>query len=155
MHLNHRHRHHQSTSSIRTHEYPNKRNIKMEGIKIVPMNSNWVNANDAKRIINVNTHFIISFSMRYDAMRLQSVFIGFMMSLRHIKITLHVIQTWKLSSCQNIRCEMVALTKYPIIDFVIVFFFCFSLLFYSFSRLLARVFFYFQFSVVALQWQAL
>lgn len=61
--------------------------------------------------------------MRYDAMRLQSVFIGFMMSLRHIKITLHVIQTWKPSSCQNIRCEMVALTKYPIIDFVIVFFF--------------------------------
>lgn len=123
MHLNHHHRHHPSTSSIRTHEYPNKRNIKMEGIKIVPMNSNWVNANDAKRIINVNTHFIISFSMRCDAMRLQSVFIGFMMSLRHIKITLHVIQTWKLSSCQNIRCEMVALTKYPIIDFVIVFFF--------------------------------
>lgn len=64
----------------------------------------------------------------------------------------------KPSSCQSIQCEMVVLTKYPIIDFVWLFLlfllFCFFL--YSFRNSRCSVAFGFcrNFLVVALEWRA-
>lgn len=117
-----------------------------------------MNANDAKRIINVNTYFIISFSMRCNAMQYDAFTIGF-----------HWIYDVFTSHKDNFTChtklETIILSEYPMWNgsinkisnhrFRYCFFFLFCLvlqcfLAYFFSRCIWRFcfyFFYFFFSI--------